>query len=251
MYVLTFLQAFFSFRNKVGTRLSELLKLIQPPGSKTTRIKLWHKLVVGFAILLLGYVVVSDLVPILTVLFHNWTVELPPRLRLGIYIAGFGSVIVFGALLIRILASRLAMQRTLAIQIEMMQQLPKLVIYVYGSGSVGFCRAIERLSEGSHFKYMAIFAHPPIAAFKKGVIALKGALTLIAPVQYAMGSHLAATMARKVEGTKYASAHNIFCHLIGAQNAVIDYIIFHKGDGHTSETCCTEWGDQRTTRTLR
>ena len=73
------------------------------------------------------------------------------------------------------------------------------MVYVYGSGSVGFTRAVERLSRGNCLNQLVVFAHPPMSAIKKGSIQLLGAVTAYAPVQYAQGSHQAAVAARVAE----------------------------------------------------
>jgi hypothetical protein len=142
---------------------------------------------------------------------------------------------------------RVAARRAMEVYLESIQDVKKLMVYVSGSGSVGFTNAVARLTRGNPVKQLCIFSHPPIVAVKKGSVRLMGAVTAFAPVQYAMGSHKAAQAARGAEGERYRQAHQAFLDATGGRTTAVEWSVIHVGKGHTSVSCHTEWEGMRST----
>lgn len=227
--------------------LNKLEGQLQPLGTSTRNIPNWQlaigvviTAVVGFMVLRRAVPVVSDLVPQLLSRLPGdvqWACIfiVLPLLAMGL---GYGAYR---------LTARLSRRRTLAVYLQSIQDAKKLMVYVSGSGAMGFSKAVERVTQGKPIKELLVFAHPPAIAMKKGSIRLMGAVTAYAPVQHAMGSHKAAKTARGAESEKFGQAHSAFIEATGSKETAVEWSVIHLGKGHTSISCHTEWEDSRST----
>ena len=107
--------------------------------------------------------------------------------------------------------------------------------------------AIERLSQGALFKYLYVFAQPPLDAVKRGFLRIKGSITACIPVQSAKGTYMAAAAARSTEAQLSDEGHDAFLGAIGAEETSVEWSMIHVGEGHTSISCHTAWEEKRTT----
>ena len=241
------LQAYFSPKQGKAPNLPQLERKLQPPGTKTPKRNTWPLALGAIVMAGLGFMLLRRVIPIVSEQVPQLLAGLPAELQLiGIFLVlpGLAGAVGYG---IYRLFRRLARRRAMEVYLESIHEAKKLMVYVSGSGAIGFTKAVERLSQGKPIKELLVFAHPPIVAIKKGSVRLMGAVTAYAPVQYAMGSHKAARSARIAEGDQFSQGHQAFLEATGSKETAVEWSMIHLGKGHTSITCHTEWETARST----
>lgn len=241
------LKAYFSPRPKGAPSLGYLEGKLQPGGEnkKQKRNVFWG--IGAIAVIAATIFLFRKAIPTIGDYFSPTMSDLPPEIQF------FVLAIIIPALALSLsagvyrLSKKFLERRALEVYIHRISQAPKMMVYVYGSGAKGFTEAVNRLSRGGLFKELVIFAHPSTAVAKRGYVRVMGALTACAPVQFAMGNHMAALEARAAEGRVCDEGHAVFMDAVGAQKTGVEWSVIHTGEGHTSVTCHTEWEDRRTT----
>ena len=241
------LQAYFSLKQGKAPNLPKLEQKLQPPGTKIRKRNTWQLALAAIVLAGLMFMLFRRVIPIVSEQVPQLLSSQPAELQLvGIFLVlpALAGAVGYG---IYRLFSRLARQRAMEVYLESIHDAKKLMVYVSGSGAIGFTKAVERISQGKPIRELLVFAHPPVVAIKKGSIRLMGAVTAYAPVQYAMGSHKAARSARIAEGDQYSQGHQAFLEATGSKETAVEWSMIHLGKGHTSITCHTEWETARTT----
>ena len=241
------LQAYFSPKQGKAPNLPRLERKLQPPGTKTRKRNTWQLALGAIVMAGLGFMLLRRVLPIVSEQVPELLSGLPVELQMisiFLVLPGLAGVVGYG---IYRLFRRLARRRAMEVYLESIQDAKKLMVYVSGSGALGFTKAVERFSRGKPIRELLVFAHPPIVAIKKGSVRLMGAVIAYAPVQYAMGSHKAARSARIVEGDQFNQGHQAFLEATGSKETAVEWSVIHLGKGHTSITCHTEWETARST----
>lgn len=247
MNKLSLVKAYFSFSKYKTVKLNRLEDQLQPVGTERRRKRFWRKLGAILGITLTGIIFVRHGVPLISTHVPTLIEGLPLEIQFAAIMLGLAPITIGLGWLLYLVLRNMAETRAMEVQVRQLQNVSKLIVYTYGSGAVGFCKAVEKLSDGHTVKEMFIFAHPPVSAVKKGFLKIKGAIVACAPVQFAMGSNRAAIAARRVEKDSFDRTHANVLKAVGANKTAIEFRLIHIGQGHTSITCASEWGETRTT----
>ena len=244
---LEMLKAYFCPTSGNSPNVRKLENQLQPLGSRSRNLWTW-KLCVGVLIVaVLGFMTLKRAVPMVSGEVPQLLSKLPSDFQWIITLVGLPVLAVaLGYGLYRFFTA-LSRKRGLAVYLKSIHDVKKLIVYVSGSGALGFCKAVEQVTQGKDLKELLVFAHPPKISMKKGSVRLMGALIAYAPVQYAMGSHEAAISARGEEGEKFDQAHSAFLDATGCKETAVEWSVIHLGHGHTSISCHTEWESNRST----
>lgn len=250
MNTLNLIKAYFSLKRSGAPNLDRLESNLQPIGTRNKRSRSWILSVIAVFCAVIGFLLVREILPVVNEQFLLLLDRLPRSLQ--IFVVATASLALSAAIGIGIyrLFQKIARRRGIEVLLQGAREKRKLLVYAAGSGAIGFCDAVKKLSGGGHFKNLLIFAHPPNSAIKQGCIEVMGAITALAPVQFAMGSHKAAATARAAESKRYNEGYSAFLRSTGPSLIVAEWSIFHMGAGHTSESCHTEWERMRTSTKL-
>ena len=239
--------AYCSPLRKNHPNLRELESKLQPAGTPTPTRRMWLRIFLGLVLVSLAILSIRKGVPFISERVPNALYGLPFEIQL-LAIAAVGAPLSIGiGFGIYLVFRRFAERRALEMHIQKIRDLRKLMVYVYGSGALGFTRALERLSKGNLFDNLTVWSHPPASSQGRGSVRNKGAVTATAPVQHAMNSAKSAVSARGEESMDYAEAHQKFLMDTGAIKTDVEWSVLHLGQGHTSLSCHAAWERDRTT----
>ena len=238
--------AYCSPLSKNRPKIRDLESKLQPAGTPAPTRRIWLRTIVGLIVLAVAVLGIRKGIPILSERVPELLYGLPIEMQLlSVVLVGSPLALGIGYGLYMVFR-RFAERRSIEMHLQKIRDVRKLMVYVYGSGALGFTRALEKLSAGKPFDTLAVFAHPPASSESTGHIKDRGAITATAPVQHAMNSLKSAVSARGEESMDYSDAHQKFLMGTGGIKTDVEWSILHLGQGHTSLSCHTAWERDRT-----